>query len=619
MELPLLEAPFAIPGYRLEQLVERRPTLWSRFRAVELETEEPVEVTIVSARLAHERSYAARFARDVEKAAGLRHPALLSVLQGGRAERGLYVVTEVPGDGELLETVDSGGRSTELVLGLLAPIAHALGGVHSLGLVHGGVSPRNIRIAEGRLPQLKGLGLADDVTADYDDDPQSRLYLAPELLDGAQPSPAADVYGMAATLHRCLTGAAPSDGTLAQSSVPEEIMAPVRRGLAADPAQRPRSASRLVDDVIQAAFAAPPRPRNSRASERRGPSNETTGSRGQAPPRRVHAVDSRSAEAKRFERPSGFRRRGTLPAILVAVVVAAIAGGLLASRDSDRSSAAPARPARSAVASTRHLTLTVPARWSTVRSGEGPGLALLEPVRLAPSGADPQASELVAGFAEVDDRLLPRELRARLAATPDAEPVRLGRYAAVRYTRLALAGTDRRLTLYAVPTTAGAATVGCFAGPSASTGFLEQCESVATSLVLRGLKPQPLSPDRGYLRALEANLKGLARDRTTLRRELRAARTPAGQARVADVLARSYAAAASTQADAPAGLVVLQANQRIVRDLRAIGGSYAAMAVAARSGSRDSFDGARMAVSRGEAQLEGHLKKLDGLGNDPVK
>lgn len=636
--LPLLESPSAIPGYRLEELTDRRPGLWSTYRATELASRQPVEVTIVSASLQHDGSYSERFERDVQRAGALRHPALVGVLEGGRGQRGLHLVTAAPGDQELLDAVHADATSPERILGLLAPVAQALDAVHEHGLIHGAVMPRTIRIAAAERAQLVGLGLADETTAARDEDPESRSYLAPEAVAGHPLTPAADVYGLAATLHRCLAGEDEPRVDGASRGMPAALRPVVRRGLSTDPARRPHSAGALIDELLQALFGEPRRPGSSQHSVSSSAPVEPPGGRRVERP----AVNGRPRE-KRLEPPTASKRprvsaAAALPAgagagvprsrpasvsaarrgaalLAASTVAAAAVGTLLATREDEEPSAA-SRVAQPRVASTDHLAVTVAPGWSTAR-GDEPEWArgLAEPIRLTAPGGDRQAG-LAAGLTKkVDERLLPPALAATLETPPRPQPVRLGRYAALRYEDVASADTDARLVLYAVPTSGGAATLGCTASAASprADAVLRECESIAASLVIEDYQPQPVGPDATYLAALNANVERLAGERAARRRALKGTRTAAGQGRIAAALARSHAAAADAQAAVPVSLVTARANQAVVRDLQAIAGAYGSAASAARAGDSTGFDQARGAVARGELQLEDHLKDLEDL------
>ena len=95
------------------------------------------------------------------------------------------------------------------VVTALAPVASAIGRLHDLGVVHGDVSPGNVLLeADGR-PVLGDLGLSHVVGDVSPGVWGTDGYVAPEVVLGADPSPAADVYGLGALGWLCLTGQVP--------------------------------------------------------------------------------------------------------------------------------------------------------------------------------------------------------------------------------------------------------------------------------------------------------------------------------------------------------------------------------------------------------------------------
>ena len=95
------------------------------------------------------------------------------------------------------------------VVTVLAPVSSAIGRLHDLGIVHGDVSPGNILLeADGR-PVLGDLGLSHVVGDVSPGVWGTDGYVAPEVVLGAEPSPAADVYGLGALGWLCLTGEVP--------------------------------------------------------------------------------------------------------------------------------------------------------------------------------------------------------------------------------------------------------------------------------------------------------------------------------------------------------------------------------------------------------------------------
>ena len=95
------------------------------------------------------------------------------------------------------------------VVTVLAPVASALGRLHDLGVVHGDVSPGNVLLDLDGRPVLGDLGLGHVVGDVSPGVWGTDGYVAPEVLLGADPSPAADVYALGAVGWLCLSGTVP--------------------------------------------------------------------------------------------------------------------------------------------------------------------------------------------------------------------------------------------------------------------------------------------------------------------------------------------------------------------------------------------------------------------------
>ncbi|UED84699.1 serine/threonine-protein kinase [Streptomyces profundus] len=98
-----------------------------------------------------------------------------------------------------------------------AQLADALAALHESGLVHCDVKPANVGLSRRGAAKLLDFGAAyrfrgtETVTVNG---PSSFTpdYAAPELVRGNIPRPAADVFGLAATLHALVTGSPPRGG-----------------------------------------------------------------------------------------------------------------------------------------------------------------------------------------------------------------------------------------------------------------------------------------------------------------------------------------------------------------------------------------------------------------------
>lgn len=155
-----------------------------------------------------------RFRREATVLHELDHPGIVAVLDAGPSERGAWMAMEVVGGCDLTRyTRASRLLPPPLVARIGARLAEALAYAHRRGVVHRDVKPANVLVEWTRdVLKLSDFGLARS-----SEHTQTRSgvalgspdYMAPEQLAGGQVGPAADVYGLGATLYELLSGRRP--------------------------------------------------------------------------------------------------------------------------------------------------------------------------------------------------------------------------------------------------------------------------------------------------------------------------------------------------------------------------------------------------------------------------
>ncbi|GLY80496.1 serine/threonine-protein kinase [Actinoallomurus iriomotensis] len=190
---------------------------------------------------------------------------IATVYDAGRTRAGHpYVVTAAPG-GSLGDRLSGGPLSPAAAVALTVRLAEALSTAHAMGIVHGDIRPEYVWLADETAPALTGFGLWSPAAPPLSWAPVTCVHLAPEVLEGAEPGAAADVYALTSVLATALNGEPPhlpaawaGHATLIQRKlepsptagtrpdVPEALLAVVRRGLAANPATRYASATELA-------------------------------------------------------------------------------------------------------------------------------------------------------------------------------------------------------------------------------------------------------------------------------------------------------------------------------------------------------------------------------------
>ncbi|AEE44759.1 serine/threonine-protein kinase [Cellulomonas fimi] len=154
-----------------------------------------------------------RLRREVRALQKLRHPAVAAVLDAEADSTEAFIVTELV-DGDDLETHvrERGPLDAQDLLDLAEGLRAALAAVHGAGVVHRDLKPSNVLVTDDG-PVLIDFGIAQAAgDAPLTSDGLvigTPGYLAPELLDGSEPTPASDFWGWAAVLAFAATGRSP--------------------------------------------------------------------------------------------------------------------------------------------------------------------------------------------------------------------------------------------------------------------------------------------------------------------------------------------------------------------------------------------------------------------------
>lgn len=188
------------------------------------------------------------------------HPLLCRVLEDFFAGDRYYLVMDWVEGTTLADLLVAAGGGLPLpdVVHYLGQVAEALDHLHRHRppVVHGDVKPANVIVTPDAKAVLVDFGISYRQSAS-DPSPPFALagtagYAAPEVASGQAPSPAADVFSLAATAFALLTGGPPRPGarpawTGIDPGRARLVEYALRRGLAVDPARRPATASALIE------------------------------------------------------------------------------------------------------------------------------------------------------------------------------------------------------------------------------------------------------------------------------------------------------------------------------------------------------------------------------------
>jgi serine/threonine protein kinase/Flp pilus assembly protein TadD len=206
-----------------------------------------------------------RFHAERQILAGLQHPNIARLLDGGATDDGLpYLVMEYVEGRPLLDY--AAALSLPAKLELFRSICSAVQYAHDHSVVHRDIKPGNILVGADGVPKLLDFGIAKlveptsgvsrvDLTA-TGLRPMTPAYASPEQIGGAAVTAATDIYSLGAVLYELLTGRRPlagSGGIEPPSAITRGLDADLdsitRMALDADPSRRYASAGELSADI----------------------------------------------------------------------------------------------------------------------------------------------------------------------------------------------------------------------------------------------------------------------------------------------------------------------------------------------------------------------------------
>jgi serine/threonine-protein kinase len=239
----------------------------------------PLAVKLLGPGCRGEHAMARRLLREAHAAARVGHPSVVRVIDYGWSADGEPFVAMLHVDGEPLGIAiqREGPLSIARLRALSIQILLGLGAIHRARLVHGDIKSDNVLVDAATEPRATIIDFGLACTANrgaVDEISGTPDYMAPEVIRGARPTRASDLYAIGVILYEMLTGTTPFggattamvfDGHLHEALVPPSLRCPdrmippslerlVMRALAKDPAQRPHDAEMFATAIGRAAI-----------------------------------------------------------------------------------------------------------------------------------------------------------------------------------------------------------------------------------------------------------------------------------------------------------------------------------------------------------------------------
>jgi serine/threonine-protein kinase len=244
------------------------------YRAYEPSLHRRVALKLLAPELTADHDFARQFRDESLHAAQLQHPDIVTVYEVGRDGDESFVAMRLVTGSTLESMLARRGqlRATD-ALAILERAAAILDHAHQRGFVHGDLKPSNIFLEHGGQVSLADFGpsKATVMAASRNSPSIDRpLYLAPEQAAGREVDARSDLFSFACIAFECLTGKGPyrrdevagfvrtraaftvPSAAARAPGLPAAVDAVFERALATEPANRPSSATELVDGLRNA-------------------------------------------------------------------------------------------------------------------------------------------------------------------------------------------------------------------------------------------------------------------------------------------------------------------------------------------------------------------------------
>jgi serine/threonine protein kinase len=225
-----------------------------------------VAIKIIRSDLVHDITARARFLREAEVSAHLKHEHILPLFDFGEVDGRLFLVTPYIEGGTLATRLQkTGPLALAEVRRLFVPLVQAIAYIHRRGVVHRDLKPTNVmldtednevyvRLIDFGIASLQGQSASPPLTV-AGHEMGTVAYMAPERLSGIA-APSNDIFSLGVILHQMLTGRFPTAELAEPVSqtprLPEPLALVVRRCVVANPAERYATADALLQSFEQA-------------------------------------------------------------------------------------------------------------------------------------------------------------------------------------------------------------------------------------------------------------------------------------------------------------------------------------------------------------------------------
>jgi len=245
------------------------------YRGRDIRLGRDVAVKVLRSDLARDPNFLKRFQREAQSAAGLNHPAIVSVYDTGEdvinGSQLPYIVMEFVEGRTLRDVLQRDGPLPERrAMEITSDICAALDYSHRLGIIHRDIKPANVMLTPDGAVKVMDFGIAkaSNATSSTMTATQAVIgtaqYLSPEQAQGRKVDARSDVYSTGVLFYELLTGEPPFRGDNPVAVAYQHV-----RELPDPPSRRNQQLTATADAVTLKALEKEPDDRYATAGEMR--------------------------------------------------------------------------------------------------------------------------------------------------------------------------------------------------------------------------------------------------------------------------------------------------------------------------------------------------------------
>jgi Tol biopolymer transport system component len=183
------------------------------YRAEDTRLHRSVALKFLPPHLTSDADAVARFGREAQAAAALKHPNIVIIYDIGEFEGQTYISMEHVEGEDLATVLERGPIPVEQAVDIAAQIGEGLGEAHQAGIAHRDIKPENIlvggdgqiKILDFGLAKLRGVSRLTKESSTVG----TATYMSPELTTGQEADQRTDIWSLGVVLYEMVTGRSP--------------------------------------------------------------------------------------------------------------------------------------------------------------------------------------------------------------------------------------------------------------------------------------------------------------------------------------------------------------------------------------------------------------------------